>query len=156
MVKLNRFRILLVLTCAYAVFLFYLSSLSSPPDPTQSRFLDMLLHFFEERDLEFLVYPFYPFYRYPDKAAHIVLYMNFGVLINFTLRASDNSGLKKRAELFSLTIGAFYGVVDELNQLFVPYRSPSIMDFMADVLGLLIAQVLVIGLLTLKKFYAGK
>jgi VanZ family protein len=151
MVKLNRFYILLTLTCAYAAFLFYLSSLSSPPDTTKTGLLDAILHFFQEKGLEFLAYPFYPIYRYPDKAVHALLYMNFGLLINLTLRASNNSVLKNHPGIMALFIGSLYGISDEIHQIFVPYRSPDIMDFAANFTGLLIAQVIIIIYYSLRK-----
>ena len=151
MVRLTKFHILLTSTVVYAAFLFYLSSLSSPPDPVRSGILDAILHFFLEKGWEFLAYPFYPIYRYPDKAAHILLYMNLGILINFTLRESSNSTLKNYPGAASLFIGSIYGISDEIHQIFVPYRTPDVLDFAADFTGLLIAQLVILLYYSYKK-----
>jgi VanZ family protein len=115
----------------------------------------MLFGLLKERNLEFIVYPFYLFFRYPDKTAHVILYLNLGVLINLTLRASNNIVLKKHPGVVSLAIGSIYGVTDEIHQLFIPYRSPDIMDFMADFTGLLIAQLLILSYYSLRKSRLG-
>ena len=144
MMKLSKFYIFASLTCVYAVFLFYLSSLSSPPSPSDTGFLYGLAHFLEDRGLKFLIYPFYLAYRYPDKFAHMILYMGLGLLLNPTLKSSKNEALSKYAVPLSLLIGTLYGVTCELHQVFVPYRSASLMDLFADFMGLVFAQLLFI------------
>jgi VanZ family protein len=144
MVKLNKFHIFVALTCVYAIFLFYLSSLSSPPGPPELGFLYGIVHFLEDLGLKFLIYPFYLVYRYPDKFAHVILYMVFGLLLNPTLNSSKKEVLSKYAAPFSLLIGTLYGVTDEFHQYFMPYRSASSMDLFADFMGLLFAQLLIL------------
>jgi len=39
-------------------------------------------------------------------------------------------------------IGTLYGISDEIHQFFVPFRSPSATDLLADFLGLILAQFL--------------
>ena len=126
----------------YTVFLFYLSSSSSLPGPSDTGFLHPLVHFLEDRGLKYLIYPFYFAYRYPDKFAHMVLYLGLGLLLNPTLKSSKNEALSKYAVPLSLLIGTLYGVTCELHQVFVPYRSASLMDLFADFMGLVFAQLL--------------
>ena len=144
MMKLNKFHIFVALTCVYAVFIFYLSSLLSPPGLPELGFLYGFVHFLEDLGLKFLIYPFYFAYRYPDKFAHVILYMGFGLLLNPTLRSSKNEVLSKYTAPFSLLIGTLYGVTDEFHQYFVSYRSASSMDLFADFMGLLFAQLLIL------------
>jgi hypothetical protein len=151
MVKLNKFHIFVAVTCVYAVFLFCLSSLSSPPDPPRLGFLYGLVHFLEDLGLKFLIYPFYLAYRYPDKFTHVILYMGFGLLLNLTLSSSKNEVLSKYAVPFSLLIGTLYGVTDEFHQVFVPYRSASSMDLFANFMGLLFAQLLILVYFGIKR-----
>ena len=151
MVKLNKFHIFVSFTCVYAVFLFYLSSLSSPPGPPELGFLYGIVHFLEDLGLKFLIYPFYFAYRYPDKFAHVILYMGFGLLLNPTLRSSKKEVLSKYAAPFSIAIGTLYGVTDEFHQYFVPFRSASSMDLFADFMGLLFAQLLFIFYFGIKR-----
>ena len=146
MMKLSKFHIFVTLTCVYAVFLFSLSSLSSLPSPSEWSFLrafvDELMYLLEDLGLKFLVYPLYFAYRYPDKFGHVILYMGFGLLLNQTLTTSGNAVLSKYAVPFSIAIGMLYGITDEFHQSFVPYRSASSMDLLADFIGLLCAQLI--------------
>ena len=156
MVKLNKFHIFVALTCTYAAVLFYLSSLSSPPGPPELGFLYVLVHFLEDLGLKFLIYPLYFVYRYPDKFAHVILYLGLGLLLNPTLNSSKNEVLSKYAAPLSLLIGTLYGVTDEFHQYFVPYRSASSMDLFADFMGLLFAQLLILFYFGTKRWLKSK
>lgn len=46
-----------------------------------------------------------------------------------------------------LGIGAIYGMTDELHQMFVPGRSPDVLDWLADVFGLFVGYGTTIGVL---------
>lgn len=155
MIKLSKFHIFVGLTCVYALFLFSLSSLSSPPSTSEWGFLhafvDELMYSLEDQGLNFLVYPLYFAYLYPDKFGHVILYMGFGLLLNPTLSSSGNEVLSKYAVPFSIAIGTLYGVTDEFHQSFVPYRSASSMDLFADFMGLLCAQLLFIFYFGIKR-----
>jgi len=146
--RLDRFQVFVVLTCGYALFIFFLSSLSSPPSPGEfvffREFVGELVDLFENNWLMFLFYPLYVAYRHPDKFVHAVLYMVFGFLLNITLICSENGFLKKYSTIFAVLLGTLYGVTDEFHQMFVPYRTPSSMDLFADFLGLLFAQLLIV------------
>ena len=155
MTKLSSFHVLIAVTSAYAAFLFYLSSLSSPPGLHDPGFLRTLLTLLKDMGLEFLTYPLYPVYKYPDKAAHVVLYMGFGLLLNPTLSTSNSYILKEHAAPLSIAIGTLYGVTDEFHQSFVPYRSADPVDLLADFVGLFIAQLLIIGYHSLKRYSRG-
>jgi VanZ family protein len=144
MVKLNRFYVFTALTCVYAAFIFYLSSVSSLPSPSELGFLYGLVHFFEDSSLKFLGYPFYLVYLYPDKFAHVLLYLGFGLLLNRTFNSSKNGALSKYTVPFAISIGTLYAVTDEFHQAFVPYRTASAMDFFADFIGLFFAQLIII------------
>ncbi len=54
--------------------------------------------------------------------------------------------LKKYPAIFTILIASFYGLLDELHQLFVPGRSAQILDWFADfsgaVVGVLITRYL--------------
>ena len=152
MKKLNKFHIFVALTCVYALIIFYLSSLSSPPGPPGIGFLYGLVHVLEDLGLESLLYPFYFAYRYPDKFAHAILYMGLGILLYLTLRSSRNEVLIKYAAPLSIAIGTLYGLTDEVHQSFVLYRSASTKDLCADFVGLLCAQLLILSYIGLKRW----
>jgi VanZ family protein len=154
MVKLNKFHLFAALTCVYAVFIFYLSSLASPPSPSEFGFLFGLVRILEDLGFEFLMYPFYVAYRYPDKFAHMLLYLGFGLLLNQTLSRSKSSIMNKYAVPIALGLGTFYAVTDEIHQAFVPYRTASSMDLYADFLGLILAQLLILMYISIKRWLA--
>jgi VanZ family protein len=62
-----------------------------------------------------------------DKVAHYGAYLVFGVLL---ARAPVSV-------VFAAAIGILYGASDEVHQMFVPGRSPSVLDWAADALGVL-------------------
>jgi VanZ family protein len=152
MEKPNKFHIFMALTCVYALIIFYLSSLSAPPGPPSIEFLYGVVSFFEDLGLESLSYPFYFTYKYPDKFAHLILYMGLGILLYLTLRSSRNDVLSKYAAPLSIAIGTLYGLTDELHQAFVAYRSASSMDLFADFVGLLCAQLLILSYIGVKRW----
>jgi len=154
MVKLTKYHIFVALTCVYAVFLFLLSSVSSLPGPSELGFLSRLVHFLEDQGLKVLVYPFYLVYLYPDKCAHMMLYLGFGLLLNRTLSSSKIDVLSKYAVPFAISIGTLYAITDEVHQAFVPYRTASSMDLVADFAGLLVAQLLILMYVSIKRWLA--
>jgi VanZ family protein len=159
MIKPTTFSVFAILTGAYAVFLFYLSSLSSPPEVPELGFLYEFGYLLKEWGLSYLIYPFYFAYQRPDKFAHFVLYTGLGLLLNPMLSSSRNGMMSKYAVPFSLLLGAVYAISDEFHQSFVPYRSASVTDFCADFLGLLFAQFLILlyhGIKRLLKIERGK
>ena len=151
MIKATKFRVFAIITGAYAVFLFYLSSLSSPPAVPELGFLYEFAYLLKDWGLSFLVYPFYFAYRHPDKFAHFVLYFGLGLLLKPMLSSSRNVVMSKYAVPFSIAIGTLYGATDEFHQSFVPYRSASSMDLYADFMGLVFAQLLILFYLGVKR-----
>ncbi|MGD9818093.1 MAG: VanZ family protein [Desulfomonilaceae bacterium] len=94
---------------AYCLFLFYLSSLS---DQSITKI------------------------AFPDKAAHVCLYM----ILGFLVARSSHMVLGQRAGrhnivVFSLLFCGIYGVSDEIHQLYVEGRSFEYGDIIADALG---------------------
>ena len=91
---------------AWAALLFFLSALPDLPGPS--------------------CIPF------GDKLGHFVLYGVFGVLL-----AWGRSRWPRRVgHLLLLGIGAAYGISDEWHQMYVPGRTPDVVDWLADVTGL--------------------
>jgi len=145
----DRFRIFLFLALLYAVLIFYLSSQSNPGDPRSflehlySRELLDVLMSIERSDLRFILYPLYLYSVYPDKVIHAILYSGFGFLLYLTLKNSPSRTLSSYAFLFAIIIGTVYGATDEFHQSFVPRRTMSIDDLLADCIGLTIAQMII-------------
>lgn len=64
---------------------------------------------------------------------HVLEYSIFGFLLLASFRS--NSRTRKFAFWFALLFAAFYGMTDEIHQIFVSGRTASIMDVLADALG---------------------
>ncbi len=148
--KMNiRFKVFLVMSVLYAMFIFFLSSRSSFGDSKSIlgffdiEFIRNIFHYISKSDLNFLLFPFYIFYKQPDKLAHLILYAGFGFLLYYTLKNSSNLTLFNHALLFAIIIGIVYGASDEFHQSFVLGRTASIWDLAADGTGVLMAQAII-------------
>lgn len=64
-----------------------------------------------------------------DKVAHFGAYALLGWLL---VRAADRSALPLLA---GGVLGVLYGASDEIHQMYVPGRSPDVMDWFADAAG---------------------
>lgn len=76
-----------------------------------------------------------------DKFQHYLAYMFMGLLI---FRAAYRApALPIGPYWHALILGALYGGLDEFHQSFVPGRNMSILDWLADVAGLIMALAIV-------------
>jgi VanZ family protein len=74
------------------------------------------------------------------KSAHITEYFIFSLLLWRAIRA-QRSGWKLDWALTAIAIAAAYGASDEIHQIFVPDRGPSVVDAMIDTCGASLAQI---------------
>ena len=98
----------------YAGFIFWLSSVSHVPTGPENS--DKVFHFFE--------------------------YFLFATLLWRAFRSAHFRRHRIQRALVVFLVGAVYAATDEFHQLFVPGRTSSVFDWMADVAG-------IIGMLTL-------
>jgi VanZ family protein len=71
-----------------------------------------------------------------DKIAHFGAYAVLGALLAF-------AAARSRAPLaVAVALGVLYGASDEIHQMFVPGRSPDVLDWAADAAGVLTACLL--------------
>jgi len=77
-----------------------------------------------------------------DKVGHFLLFAVLGAALAWGGRRFQGRG----PHLTLLAVGILFAASDELHQSFVPQRTPSVGDFVADVLGL-VAGYLVLGAL---------
>lgn len=146
----NKKNILIALTLLYAGFIFYLSSqsnLSIPSSVFKIPIMYELADVLENLRLGFFIDIAEYGYTRMDKVAHMFLYFGLGVLLHLTFRNSDNSLLKKYAAIFAVLLGVVYGITDEYHQSFVPGRTSSIHDLLADGIGVTIAQIIFVILI---------
>ncbi len=79
-----------------------------------------------------------------DKIKHFGAYLVLAFLLNFALFLQKKyKNITKNSHLFTIIIVAFYGLFDEIHQIFIPGRSFDWWDLLADLLGSLFGILLV-------------
>lgn len=76
-------------------------------------------------------------WAFADKLVHISLYMLLGIFAWFFFKQ------RNRGILSALTFSIIYGLSDELHQVWVPRRSASFADVVADAVGASIGLIIV-------------
>ncbi len=102
-----------LLSIVYAVFIFWLSSLSSPPGAGVL----------------------------PYNSGHFLLYLPFGVLLFLAFKELGYD--KRKALLYAILLASAYGVSDELHQLFVSGRQVDPVDWALDTIGSIVGAFLI-------------
>jgi VanZ family protein len=80
-----------------------------------------------------------------DKLAHFAAYGLLGVLLTRAFAGARWEGYTTSAALRAWTVAALYGVTDEFHQSFVPGRSQSVGDGVADAAGAAIGGLVVLS-----------
>jgi VanZ family protein len=80
--------------------------------------------------------PVEPRFPHFDKAAHFGAYAVLGALLAF---GADRTRVPLAV---AIVLGVAYGASDEVHQMFVPGRSPDVLDWAADAAGVLAACLL--------------
>ena len=75
-----------------------------------------------------------------DKAVHTIEYGTLGFLLARAFRATLGRFEPLRTALLAAGIGVCVGAADEIIQKFVPGRTSSVNDLLADATGLVLAQ----------------
>jgi VanZ family protein len=104
----------------YITLIFSLSSIPKPPIPAKIPHIDKVLHIFE--------------------------YFFYGLILGRGIRNSFKFAASAPACLVAVVLGAMTGAGDEYFQRSIPGRVSSVYDFTADVVGLVIAQLVLIQL----------
>lgn len=136
----HKFYVYLILTCAYAFFIFYLSSKSSLPQAMlASELIQNIRRVIESTGFITLIHLANFTIANFDKVAHAFLYFLFEILTFLMLK---NSYLEKYSVPLAIVVVLLYGLTDEFHQYFVPGRDASVLDFAADCIGIAFAQLL--------------
>ncbi len=102
---------------AYAVLIFGLSAIPGKGLPTP---------------------PFVSF----DKLLHVLEFGLFGYLLALAFQRGGSKFMQENWLVIALVVGLLYAASDEWHQHFVPGRTPSVADILADGVGLIAAQAL--------------
>ncbi len=146
----NKKYIFLSLTILYAAMIFYLSSLSDIKIPTHIFKIPLLYaiqDLLEGAGIFFVTDLVEYAYAHKDKVAHMFMYFGLGICLHLTFRHSDKPLLRKGAAPLAFIVGILYGISDEIHQTFVPGRTGSIHDLIANGLGLILAQLIFLALI---------
>lgn len=81
-----------------------------------------------------------------DKLAHVIEYLGLGLLLARALRASLRIGHALKAALLAIAIAAGVAAGDEVLQSFIPGRDSTAADWLADVTGATLAQLVYLAL----------
>lgn len=85
-----------------------------------------------------------PSIGFSDKVNHLMAYFVLSVLVYLTLLFQRKSELLfNYAPIVTLIISSFYGIADELHQMFIPGRSAEVFDWFADAIGAILGILLV-------------
>ncbi|MFO7967189.1 MAG: VanZ family protein [Archaeoglobaceae archaeon] len=148
---MNTGKLAVALTVIYAGFIFYLSSQSDPSAALEkNEFIMQLYMAMKNSEFAFFAYPFYPLVKYPDKFIHMIIFLILGILLNASFRYNFRYNYPVNSFL-ALLVGFLYSVSDEFHQSFVPGRTASLWDLGADVVGLVLAQLVIGVVLIVKK-----
>lgn len=90
-----------------------------------------------------------------DKLAHMVLFGGLSLVVGVGLRRAG-TGTAAFQFFVPILFAAFYGLTDEVHQLFVPNRHFELLDIAADTVGALLTQSLLAGFCLLKGKALGK
>lgn len=72
-----------------------------------------------------------------DKIVHFICYAAFSFWVAFACN------IKTKNQLWiPILIISLWGITDEIHQMFVPYRSSSVFDWLADTLGAALGSVI--------------
>lgn len=85
----------------------------------------------------------------PDYVFHFIEYAVLSVLVLEALVNQDKGWSLSRISTLTMIITAFYATTDEFHQAFVPTRTASLSDWLADCLGALF--VVGVGVVILKR-----
>lgn len=151
MLKIKNPRIFVLAAILYAIIIFYLSITSNIGNIrhlvniTLVRGIrDILIAINLPFILSFLVGSLNYAERQSIDIGHVGIYFVFGILLFFVFLSSKYQVLDKYLAVCAICLGTVYGVLNEIFQMFLPYRTASVADAISNLFGLVLAQLLVI------------
>jgi VanZ family protein len=77
-----------------------------------------------------------------DKPWHLLAYLGFGVLTVRAVVGGLPARISWRSAAVGIAIAVGYAATDELHQMFVPGRTASLSDLLADAMGVVAGAIL--------------
>lgn len=77
-----------------------------------------------------------------DKVAHLLVYTAAGYLVLRGVRCLPMAKSRVAAVCFAFLVAVLIGMADEVHQLFVPRRSMDRVDFLCDIVGVVLGIAL--------------
>jgi len=75
-----------------------------------------------------------------DKAGHLILYAGLAAVVSVGIRRAEKPATPWFQCFVPILFAAFYGLTDEIHQIFVPMRQFDLADLMADTAGAALIQ----------------
>ena len=85
-------------------------------------------------------------FKVSDKMAHLAEYAGFGLLLSVASRSTFRRVRRWVLLVVVVLIGAAVGALDETYQMTVPGRERELLDWVADVVGVLVGSCLAMAL----------
>jgi len=85
--------------------------------------------------------PSFVFEEISDKVLHAGAYGLLSILFYRAFRWAAGSVAARQAVVLAIVTASFYGITDEVHQLFVPFRESSWLDWLADTIGAAIGVI---------------
>jgi VanZ family protein len=86
--------------------------------------------------------PSFPFF---DKVVHAVEFGLFSILLFRAMKVSFARASVAALIGITIIISILYGAVDEYHQLFTPFRNADLFDLLADTIGIVMAQGIIVA-----------
>lgn len=107
-----------ILVIAWMILIFYLSSIPGIDIPTGPEYVSIIIHYLE--------------------------YLVLTLLLCWAINAGIIQTVFPSALVSGFIVAVFYGVTDELHQLYVPGRVTDMLDILVDAAGAITAVILLI------------
>lgn len=92
------------------------------------------------------------FFPGEDKIAHFAVYFLLGLSVIYAFGWHKSTACVRRSAMLTLVVCLLYGISDEVHQYFIPDRSTSLADLLADLCGAGAAVLVWLQVLKTKTF----
>ncbi|QQK80360.1 VanZ family protein [Salicibibacter cibi] len=127
-----------LLVIGWMGLIFYFSHQSGEASSSLSGGVTEVAYRWSQRLIPFVTIDFETFHTLIRKAAHVAVYVVFGIFAVHALRVSTTAGRMRRIVLWAWLLCVCYAITDEVHQLFIPGRSAEVSDVVLDSIGAIV------------------